>query len=143
MIGLAILGATGSVGASTLQVAALHPQRFRVVALGARRNVDALLAQIEQHRPDYAALADRAAARELEARVRARRLPTRVLGGPEALAEIATAPTVDQVMCAIVGAAGLASTLAAARAGKRLLLANKEALVMAGELLLAALRAGG
>jgi 1-deoxy-D-xylulose-5-phosphate reductoisomerase len=143
MKGIAVLGATGSVGVNTLDVAARHPDRYRVVALGAHRNVDGLFKQIQEFRPAVAALTDPAAARLLEQQVRSAGLPTRVLGGPESLETLATLPEVDQVMAAVVGAAGLRSTLAAARAGKRLLLANKESLVMAGPLLLAAARAGG
>jgi 1-deoxy-D-xylulose-5-phosphate reductoisomerase len=141
--GIAVLGATGSVGVNTLDVAARHPDRYRVVALGAHRNVDGLFKQIQEFRPAMAALTDPAAARILEQQVKSAGIPTRVLGGPESLETLATLPEVDQVMAAVVGAAGLRSTLAAARAGKRLLLANKESLVMAGPLLLAAVRAGG
>jgi 1-deoxy-D-xylulose-5-phosphate reductoisomerase len=143
MKGIAVLGATGSVGVNTLDVAARHPDRYRVVALGAHRNVDGLFKQIQEFRPAMAALTDPAAARILEQQVKSAGIPTRVLGGPESLETLATLPDVDQVMAAVVGAAGLRSTLAAARAGKRLLLANKESLVMAGPLLLAAVRAGG
>jgi 1-deoxy-D-xylulose-5-phosphate reductoisomerase len=141
--GIAVLGATGSVGVNTLDVAARHPDRYRVVALGAHRNVDGLFRQIQEFRPAMAALTDPAAARVLEQQVQNAGIPTRVLSGPESLETLATLPEVDQVMAAVVGAAGLRSTLAAARAGKRLLLANKESLVMAGPLLLAAVRAGG
>jgi 1-deoxy-D-xylulose-5-phosphate reductoisomerase len=143
MKGIAVLGATGSVGVNTLDVVARHPDRYRVVALGAHRNVDGLFKQIQEFRPAMAALTDPAAARILEQQVKSSGIPTRVLGGPESLETLATLPEVDQVMAAVVGAAGLRSTLAAARAGKRLLLANKESLVMAGPLLLAAVRAGG
>ncbi|HTC44677.1 MAG TPA: 1-deoxy-D-xylulose-5-phosphate reductoisomerase [Steroidobacteraceae bacterium] len=143
MKGIAVLGATGSVGVNTLDVAARHPDRYRVVALGAHRNVDGLFRQIQEFRPAMAALTDPAAARVLEQQVQNAGIPTRVLSGPESLETLATLPEVDQVMAAVVGAAGLRSTLAAARAGKRLLLANKESLVMAGPLLLAAVRAGG
>src|SRR5580692_4489013 len=126
MKGIAVLGATGSVGVNTLDVIARHPDRYRAVALGAHRNVEGLFKQIEQFRPVVAALTDHAAARILEQRVKAAGLPTAVLGGPESLETLATLPEVDQVMAAVVGGAGLRSTLAAARAGKRLLLANKE-----------------
>jgi len=143
MKGIAVLGATGSIGVNTLDVVARHPDRYRVVALGAHRNVEGLLKQIEQFRPALAALTDPAAAQELEIRLKALGLPTRVLTGPESLVTLATLPEVDQVMAAIVGAAGLRSTLAAAQAGKRLLLANKESLVMSGPLLLAAVHASG
>jgi 1-deoxy-D-xylulose-5-phosphate reductoisomerase len=143
MKGLAVLGSTGTIGEATLDVAARHPDRFRVVALAAHSNHEALFAQVERHRPDYAALVDRAAAARLAQRVAAAGLPTRVLPGPDALASVATLPEVDAVMAAVVGAAGLASTLAAAGAGKQLLLANKEALVLAGPLLLECARTSG
>ncbi len=143
MKGIAVLGATGSIGVNTLDVIARHPDRYQVVALGAQRNVDLLLTQIQQFKPRLAALTDPAAARLLEQRLKGLGLPTAVLSGPESLETLATLPEVDQVMAAVVGAAGLRSTLAAARAGKRLLLANKESLVMAGPLLMAAVHASG
>jgi 1-deoxy-D-xylulose-5-phosphate reductoisomerase len=141
--GVAILGSTGSVGEHTLDVIARHPDRFRVVALGANRNVHKLAEQCARFEVPYAALADASAAAALESALLARGAATRVLAGADALAEIAALPEVDHVMAAIVGAAGLPSTLAAARAGKRLLLANKESLVMAGPLLMAIVRASG
>ena len=137
---LVVLGATGSVGANTLSVAALHPSRFEIVALTAHAKGDLLLEQCRRFRPRYAVLANEAAALELQRQVRAEGLPTRVLAGHSALVEVATLPEVDTVMAAIVGAAGLPATLAAARAGKRVLLANKEAMVMAGRLFREALR---
>ena len=142
-MGVAILGATGTIGENTLDVIARHPERFRAVALGARREVGKLLAQCERFRPDYAALAEPEAAADLERALRERGLPTRVLAGPGALEHIAALPEAPAVMAGIVGAAGLASTLAAARAGQRLMIANKESLVMAGPLLLAQARASG
>jgi 1-deoxy-D-xylulose-5-phosphate reductoisomerase len=141
--GVAILGSTGSVGEHTLDVIARHPDRFRVVALGAHRNVEKLADQCLRFSVPYAALADPAAAAQLEGALRARQAPTRVIGGSDAMVEIAGLPEVHSVMAAIVGAAGLRSTLAAARAGKRLLLANKESLVMAGPLLMQTVRAAG
>ncbi|WP_295542224.1 1-deoxy-D-xylulose-5-phosphate reductoisomerase [uncultured Pseudacidovorax sp.] len=138
-----ILGATGSVGTSTLDVIARHPERYEVFALTAARRVDELAAQCLRFRPRFAVMADEAAARELAARLEGAQLPTRVLSGSAALDEVAAHPEVDAVMAAIVGAAGLASCLAAAAAGKRLLLANKEALVVGGELFMAAVRRGG
>jgi 1-deoxy-D-xylulose-5-phosphate reductoisomerase len=141
--GVAILGSTGSVGEHTLDVIARHPERFRVVALGAHRNVEKLADQCLRFSVPYAALADRAAAAQLERALRARNAPTQVLGGEQGLVDIASLPEVDSVMAAIVGAAGLCSTLAAARAGKRLLLANKESLVMAGPLLMRIVREAG
>jgi 1-deoxy-D-xylulose-5-phosphate reductoisomerase len=143
MKGIAVLGATGSVGVNTLDVVARHPDRYRIVALGAHRNVEGLLKQIQQFRPALAALTDPAAAQLLATRLKVLGLPTQVLTGPESLVTLATLPEVDQVMAAVVGAAGLRSTLAAAQAGKRLLLANKESLVMAGPLLMAAVHASG
>src|SRR3954471_21585087 len=143
MIGVAILGCTGSVGEHTLDVIARHPDRFRVVALGAHRNAVRLAEQAQRFAVPYAALADTSAAKQLEQELRARGAPTRVLTGPGALEEVAGLSEVDSVMAAIVGAAGLRSTLAAARAGKRLLLANKESLVMAGPLLMRAVRESG
>ncbi len=142
-LGVAILGSTGSVGEATLDVIARHPDRFRVIALGAHRNVEKLSDQCRRFAVPYAALADPVAAARLEAELRARNAPTRVIGGADPLVEIASLPEVHSVMAAIVGAAGLRSTFAAARAGKRLLLANKESLVMAGPLLMQSVRAGG
>jgi len=143
MKGVAVLGATGSVGVSTLDVLARHPERFRIVALAARSNAEQLAEQCLQHRPALAAMADPAAARVLRVRLRAAGCPTEVLEGPEALEILARDPRAEIVMAAISGAAGLPSTLAAAASGKRLLLANKESAVMAGPLLMAAVRAGG
>jgi 1-deoxy-D-xylulose-5-phosphate reductoisomerase len=143
MIGVAVLGSTGSIGASTLDVIAQHPQEFRVVALSAHRNAAKLAQQVAQFRPDYAVIADPVAARELEERLGRSRVSTRVLAGHDALSHVASLAEVQHVVAAIVGAAGLESTLAAARTGKRLLLANKESLVMAGPLLLAAVRDSG
>jgi 1-deoxy-D-xylulose-5-phosphate reductoisomerase len=138
-----ILGSTGSIGVSTLDVIARHPQRYSVFALGARSSVDGLEAQCRTHRPRYAVLADAAAARDLEQRLRVVGLDTEVLAGAQALEDVAAHDAVDTVMAAIVGAAGMPSALAAARAGKRLLLANKEALVCAGRLFMDAVAAGG
>ena len=138
-----ILGSTGSIGTSTLDVLALHPDTFEVFALTGQRRVDDLFAQIVRWRPRFAALPDAAAANELGARVKAAGIATEVRAGAKALEELAAHPDVDQVMAAIVGAAGLGACLAAARAGKRLLLANKEALVVGGQLFVDAVRAGG
>jgi 1-deoxy-D-xylulose-5-phosphate reductoisomerase len=140
---LAILGSTGSIGASTLDVAKRHPERFEVVTLAAGRNDAALLAQCLAHRPRHAVLADAAAAERLDAALRANGLATQVRHGPAALEEAASGADVDVVMAAIVGAAGLPATIAAARAGKTVLLANKEALVMSGALFTAAAAEGG
>jgi len=138
-----ILGATGSVGRSTLDVIALHPSRFEVVALTAHQRVDQLADLCRQWRPRFAALSDAAQADELRRRLAADGLRTEVLHGARALEELAAHPDVDSVMAAIVGAAGLAPCLAAARAGKRLLLANKEALVVGGALFMRAVEQGG
>jgi len=140
---LAILGSTGSIGANTLAVVDRHPDRFEVVALSADRQVDRLFDQCRRYRPRFAAMADAAAAAQLRSKVRESRLDCEVLSGAQALDQIAAAPEVDAVMAAIVGSAGLRSTLAAAHAGKQLLLANKEALVMAGGLLMDAVAASG
>ncbi|HEB96711.1 MAG TPA: 1-deoxy-D-xylulose-5-phosphate reductoisomerase [Sedimenticola thiotaurini] len=134
MTGLTVLGSTGSIGISTLDVVARHPGRYRVVALTANRDLEGLLRQCRRFRPDYAVMADTGSARELERRLRADGLETRVLAGVAGLEQVATLEEVDQVMAAIVGAAGLRPAMAAARAGKRILLANKEALVVAGAL---------
>lgn len=138
-----VLGSTGSIGTNTLDVIARHPGRYEVFALSAARQVEPLLRQCAQFRPRFAVMVDEAASRELAERLQAEGLPTRVLAGPDALERIAAHEEVDAVMAAIVGAAGLAPCLAAARAGKRLLLANKEALVVGGEVFLAAVRQGG
>jgi 1-deoxy-D-xylulose-5-phosphate reductoisomerase len=143
VIGVVVLGSTGSVGESTLDVLARHPDRFRLVAIGANRNAAKLAEQIARWRPAYAALADEAAARELTGLLGDSAPQTRVLAGENGLVEIAALAEADCVMAAIVGGAGLRSTLAAARAGKRLLLANKESLVMAGPLLMEAVRSAG
>ena len=140
---LCILGATGSVGVNTLDVVARHPQRFEVVALSAHSRVDALFEQCVQWRPRYAALPDAAQANAMQLRLRAHGVGTEVLAGAQALCDLAAHPDVDAVMAAIVGAAGLAPCLAAAHAGKRLLLANKEALVVGGALFMNAVREGG
>lgn len=142
-LGVAVLGSTGSVGASTLDVIARHGDRFRVVALSAHRQVDLLWQQVRALEPDYAVVADADSAGKLAARVRRAGLATRVLAGAEGLEAVACAPESDIVMAAIVGAAGMQSTLAGARAGKRVLLANKESLVMAGRLVMAAAAASG
>src|SRR5690625_4983113 len=140
---IAVLGATGSIGASTLDVVARHPRRMRVSVLAAGSNVEALLALCRQHRPDHAAVADPAGFNALRDGLRAAGLETEPHAGPQAITGLAAGAARDTVVAAIVGAAGLDSTLAAARAGKRLLLANKESLVLAGELVMAAARAAG
>ena len=140
---LAVLGSTGSIGTNTLDVVARHPDRFDVVALTAATQVDAMLAQCEQFRPRVVAMASEPHARELAEKIKQKGLPTQVEWAQAAIENIASSAEVDTVMAAIVGAAGLASCLAAARAGKRLLLANKEALVVGGQVFLDAVQAGG
>ncbi len=138
-----VLGSTGSIGTNTLDVIARHPDRYRVFALTAATQVDALLAQCQTFSPRYAVMASEPHARQLAERVTALGLPVQVLAGERALSEVSADPAVDVVMAAIVGAAGLAPSLAAARAGKKLLLANKEALVVGGDLFMQAVQAGG
>ena len=140
---IAVLGSTGSIGTNTLDVVARHPERFEVVALSAATQVDLLLEQCARFRPRLAAMASAPHARLLAEKLEQNSLPTKVIQAREALEIIASHEQVDTVMAAIVGAAGLAPCLAAARAGKRLLLANKEALVVGGEVFLGAVRAGG
>src|SRR5471030_801942 len=140
---ITILGATGSIGVSTLDVLARHPERYAVYALSAHSRVDELAAQCAQFRPARAVVGDADSARKLGALLRAQNIPTEVEYGEAALCAIASAAEVDAVMAAIVGAAGLAPTLAAARAGKKVLLANKEALVMSGQLFIDAVHDNG
>jgi 1-deoxy-D-xylulose-5-phosphate reductoisomerase len=134
--GIAILGSTGSIGRSTLSVVALHPERFRVAVLCAHGSWQTVVEQARQFEPDTVVLADATAAAQARAALKEWGSSTRVESGVEALASEVTGDNVQMVMAAIVGAAGLLPTLAAARAGKRVLLANKEALVMAGRLLM-------
>jgi 1-deoxy-D-xylulose-5-phosphate reductoisomerase len=138
---LAILGSTGSIGTSTLDVVARHPERFEVVGLSAYQRMDELAAQCRRFRPRVAVVPNPARAAELRAAIAG--LPTEVAVGPQALCDLAASPDVDSVMAAIVGAAGLPPCMAAARAGKRLLLANKEALVVGGGLFMQAVADGG
>lgn len=140
---LTILGSTGSVGVNTLDVVARHPDRFEVIALSAATQVELLLQQCAQFKPRFAVMVDPAAAGVLRQRVTAEGFSVEVLDGPDALQLVASHPDVDAVMAAIVGAAGLAPCMAAARAGKRVLLANKEALVVGGDVFIDAVRAGG
>ncbi|HEY8585484.1 MAG TPA: 1-deoxy-D-xylulose-5-phosphate reductoisomerase [Rhodanobacter sp.] len=143
MNNVAVLGATGSIGGNTLDVIARHPERFRASVLTAHRQVEALAALCVRHRPDLAVIADPALEAELSRRLAAAGVRCDVASGHDALTAAAAGNLCDTVVAAIVGAAGLDSTLAAARAGKRLLLANKESVVMAGPLLLQAVAAGG
>lgn len=134
MKAITILGATGSIGLSTLDVIAQHPSRFKVFALTANHSVDKLLHQCLQFQPRYAVMADEARANQLAQQLRQHDCATEVLAGEQALADVAAHSDTDYVMAAIVGAAGLVPSLAAAKAGKRVMLANKEALVMSGKL---------
>ncbi len=140
---ITILGSTGSIGTSTLDVIARHPERFEVFALSAATQVDLMLQQCRRFLPRYAVMASEPHGRELQQKIEQNGLHVQVLWAPDAIEMIASHELVDSVMAAIVGAAGLAPCLAAARAGKRLLLANKEALVVGGEMFLKAVKQGG
>jgi len=140
---ITILGSTGSIGTSTLDVLARHPEKFKVFALTANKRVDTMFAQCKKFVPRYAVLLDENAASELRSKIIAADLETEVLSGAVALEQVASLPEVDTVMAAIVGAAGLQPTLAAARSGKKILLANKETLVMAGNVFMDAVRQSG
>jgi 1-deoxy-D-xylulose-5-phosphate reductoisomerase len=143
MKAVTILGATGSIGTSALDVIARHPERYRVHALTAQRNVDALADLALHFDPEVVVIGDASLEGSLREALRERGARARVAGGRDALVDVARAPEVDAVLAAIVGAAGLVPTLAAAEAGKRLMLANKEAIVSAGALLMGAVRRGG
>lgn len=143
MIGVTILGSTGTIGANTLDVIARHAERFRVIALTANTDVEGLAEQCLRWGPKYAVMADPACAVELERRLTRSRPNIEVIAGVTGLETVAGAPETDYVMAAIVGAAGLMPTLAAARAGKRILLANKESLVMSGRIFMDAVRDAG
>ena len=140
---ITILGSTGSIGTNTLDVLSKHPDRFQVFALTAAKQVDLILAQCAQFKPRFAVMSNEDAGLQLAERVKAEGLAVEVLWGPKALDEVSSHPDVDAVMAAIVGAAGLSPCLAAALAGKRLLLANKEALVVGGDVFLNAVKKGG
>lgn len=140
---ITVLGSTGSIGVSTLDVIRRHPERYRAFALCAHSQIDKLFAQCREFHPRFAVLRDAVLAAQLAERCRSAGLRTEVRHGVEALIELSALPEVDAVMAAIVGAAGLEPTLAAARAGKRVMLANKEVLVMAGELFMHAVREHG
>jgi 1-deoxy-D-xylulose-5-phosphate reductoisomerase len=140
---ITVLGATGSIGLSTLDVIARHPERYQVFALSGFTRLSELFALCVRHVPQFAVVPEVAAARGLQDDLRAAGLSTRVLVGEEGLCQVAAAPEVDAVMAAIVGAAGLRPTLAAVEAGKKILLANKEALVMSGALFMDAVRKSG
>jgi len=140
---ITILGSTGSVGVNTLEVLSLHPDRFDVFALSAAVQVDLMLAQCRRFKPVFAVMASAPHGLLLAEKIRDHQLPTQVLSGPAALEMIASHESVDAVMAAIVGAAGLPPCMAAVKAGKRLLLANKEALVVGGDVFMQAVRQGG
>ena len=140
---ITVLGSTGSIGVSTLDVVSMHPERFEVFALSAATQVDLMLAQCQRFKPSFAVMASLSHGQLLADKMRTHHLSTEVLSGPEALKMIASHEQVHAVMAAIVGAAGLPPCLAAAKAGKRLLLANKEALVVGGEVFMQAVRQGG
>ncbi len=140
---LTVLGATGTIGVNTLDVVSRHPGRFEIFALTGATQVERMVEQCRTHRPRVAVMSEPAAAKALRARIAEEKLPVTVLEGADALTEVATAPEVDTVMAAIVGAAGLPATLAAAQAGKRILLANKETLVVSGQLFMDAIAASG
>ncbi len=143
MKGICILGATGSIGVSTLDVITRHPGRYQVIALTGNSRSETLFHQCLQHHPKYAVIGDAVAAQTLQEKLQEAGCGTEVLSGPDALEKVATLPEVDYVMAAIVGAAGLLPTIAAARAGKRILLANKEALVISGPIFMETVRASG
>jgi len=138
--GICILGATGTIGVNTLDVIALHPSDYHVIALSANTNVDKLAQQCMDVKPRYAVMVDESSAEKLECRLKKSGLEIQVLSGKKALEEVVALPEVDYVMAAIVGAAGLLPNLAAAKAGKRVMLANKESLVMSGKLFMDAIR---
>lgn len=140
---LTILGSTGSIGESTLDVVSRHPEKFRVFALAGHRQVDKLAAQCKQFRPEYAVVGDARHAAELEKKLKQEGISTQVLYGSQALIDVASADEVSGVMCAIVGAAGLPSALAAAQKGKTIYLANKETLVVSGALFMETARQNG
>lgn len=140
---LTILGSTGSIGESTLDVVSRHPEKFRVFALAGHRQVDKLAAQCKQFRPEYAVVGDAGHAAELEKKLKQEGISTQVLYGSQALIDVASADEVSGVMCAIVGAAGLPSALAAARKSKTIYLANKETLVVSGALFMETARQNG
>ena len=140
---LTILGSTGSIGESTLDVVSRHPEKFRVFALAGHRQVDKLAAQCKQFRPEYAVVGDAGHAAELEKKLKQEGISTQVLYGSQALIDVASADEVSGVMCAIVGAAGLPSALAAAQKGKTIYLANKETLVASGALFMETARQNG
>jgi len=140
---ITLLGSTGSIGVSTLNVLAQHPEKYRVYALTAHRSVDTLFEQCQQFKPEIAVMLDESSAEDLARRLKSTDIDTQVLSGEQALIHVSESDNTDYVVAAIVGAAGLLPTLAAARAGKHILLANKEALVMSGGLFMHEVEANG
>jgi len=140
---ITLLGSTGSIGVSTLNVLAQHPEKYRVYALTANRSVDTLFEQCQQFKPDIAVMLDESSAQLLEQQLKSADIDTQVLSGEQALIQVSESDNTDYVVAAIVGAAGLLPTLAAARAGKHIMLANKEALVMSGGLFMREVEANG
>ncbi|MBT5388637.1 MAG: 1-deoxy-D-xylulose-5-phosphate reductoisomerase [Porticoccaceae bacterium] len=140
---ITLLGATGSIGESTLDIIGRHPDKYAVFALTGNQQIEKLAAQCLRHNAEYAVVNDALSASKLESLLANLKAPTRVLYGVDALCQVASAESVDTVMAAIVGAAGLVPTLAAVKAGKKILLANKESLVMAGGLFMDAVKASG
>ena len=144
MKGICILGATGSIGVSTLDVVSRHPEKYKVIALTANTNIEDLFQQCLIHHPEYAVVVDESRAETFEAKIKSSKISDiKVLSGKSALEQVATLDNVDSVMAAIVGAAGLLPSLAAAQAGKAVLLANKEALVMSGNIFMEAVAESG
>lgn len=144
MKGLCILGATGSIGVSTLDVVSRHPEQYKVVALTANTNIEALFDQCISHKPDYVVVVDEDKAEQFKQKIQGTEISTiQVKAGVKALELVSTLDKVDSVMAAIVGAAGLLPSLAAAKAGKTVLLANKEALVMSGDIFMQAVKQSG
>ena len=143
MQAITLLGSTGSIGVSTLNVLAQHPEKYRVYALTANRSVDTLFEQCQQFKPDIAVMLDESSAQLLEQQLKSADIDTQVLSGEQALIQVSESDNTDYVVAAIVGAAGLLPTLAAARAGKHIMLANKEALVMSGGLFMREVEANG
>lgn len=143
MVGVTVLGSTGSIGVSTLDVLGRHPEHYELIAITANKDLEGMINQCQQWQPKYAVMADEACAEKLHAALKSKAPDVEVLAGLSGLVQVATAPETDSVMAAIVGAAGLMPTLAAAKAGKRVLLANKESLVLSGKLFMDAVHDNG
>jgi 1-deoxy-D-xylulose-5-phosphate reductoisomerase len=143
VVGVTVLGSTGSIGVSTLDVLGRHPEHYELIAITANKDLEGMINQCQQWQPKYAVMADEACAEKLHAALKSKAPDVEVLAGLSGLVQVATAPETDSVMAAIVGAAGLMPTLAAAKAGKRVLLANKESLVLSGKLFMDAVHDNG